>query len=212
MSFDFLLRLLKSHRFYVIFSTYDPWILQTSNLWPHKNYAQQFCWNCVFSALLRSALLSAVTASGAYDPDALTCFTIFRFALTSAYRWSCNTDRSNFYRTFILSSEITVNRLGRRTHSACMGFNQHRWGKEGYRRESAGSHGRDFGVSCRAQFVTHRRAFNQATGFVTYLITEFSVYNIIFFHSLFIKFRYQICRLIRMVQTVVPELITLYFH
>ena len=130
MSFDFLLQLLKSHRFYVIFSTYDPWILQTSNLWPHKNYAQQFCWNCVFSALLRSALLSAVTASGAYDPDALTCFTIFRFALTSAYRWSCNTDRSNFYRTFILSSEITVNRLGRRTHSACMGFNQHRWGKD----------------------------------------------------------------------------------
>ena len=129
MSFDFLLRLLKSHRFYVIFSTYDPWILQTSNLWPHKNYAQQFCWNFVFSALLRSALLSAVTASGAYDPDALTCFTIFRFALTSAYRWSCNTDRSNFYRTFILSSEITVNRLGCRTHSACMGFNQHRWGK-----------------------------------------------------------------------------------
>ena len=81
----FQLQRLKICRFCAVFCTCDPWIIQSSNLWPHKNYAQSFCWNCVFSALLRRALLVRCDCFGGYDPETLTCNEIFHFALTAAY-------------------------------------------------------------------------------------------------------------------------------
>ena len=51
-----------------------------------RKYAQDLCKNCVFTAYLRSALLSAVSVMAASDAMTLTCNEIFHFFRYAANR------------------------------------------------------------------------------------------------------------------------------